>query len=759
MKRFWFGMFFLGIAGIGLVTFGQNRVEAPKITLSPLPPEELKAAPTAAGADLAINLILDASGSMKGLLGNSTKMDLVEDTLADLALHWGRMQESSLAMGVRTFGSGQPAESKSCDDSQSIHPVSPIETFKADVVLGTIDPKGVSPLAYALQQGAGDLKSAGGDKMMVLLTDGKESCGEDPCAVAKSLFETEQIVTHVVAFDIPSVEEASIKCIAENSGGRYFLARTREELITGLDEAMRSRFPYNLRLKVSVGALPVPNLLTIYKAGTQQVVLERENFGVELLSLNPGSYDVLVEYTGSVFQSKPSKILKGIAVSEAGKLEQEIRFELGPLTLEATDHAGNPAETEFVLRPTGTETEVSRFVTDGKKKTLFIKPGKYDLVAKRIGGDQEMTLSETGLDIGLDIGLEKSFLFQLGRLFLIGTTAQGEKVPFTYKIFSAANKELPVAEGNFPKEGGEVELPPGIFTVRIWGMDEKVQVKPVGQKEKITIAAGGRAEETVALESGQLNLRVVKAGKEPALSEIFIEESETSTLVTQLTAEEGKASLALPPGKYNISAKLLSTRYENPPTIDEKNIEIKSGKSKDVLLRFTLGTIKILGRNTKEKRLVTTFTVYESGDDDVIAQFKESNDWVQFDLSPGVYDIRAENMEAKEETRPTLWQREIEVMANTLTVREMVFTNAKLRLIGRGINNEIIPVGFKIYKYGQDRPILSGMTGQDWEIYDIHPDSYYIEASYHDYASSQTLKKWISLKVLENQLVEKELRF
>lgn len=755
MKRLW-GVLILLTA---VFAIAQNRVEAPKITLTPLPPEALKASPIMTGSNLSINLILDASGSMKGLLGNSTKMELVQDILSDLSSHWGQVKDPIISLGVRTFGSEKPAEAKACDDSKQLHPVAPVETFNAADLLKTVNAQGIGPIATALKGGAEDLKTASGDKMMVLLTDGKDRCGEDPCIVAKTLYETQQIVTHVVAFDIPSTEESSVKCIADNSGGRYFLARTREELITALDESVRSTLPYNLRFKISVGAMPVPSQVTVYKAGTQQVVLERKSFGVELLSLNPGSYDILVEYSDSVFQSKPSKILKGLSVTLSGKLEEEVRFELTPLTLEASDPQGNPTETEFTLIPSGTETKVAQFTTDGKRKTYFIKPGKYDLTAKRLTAGSEITLTAAGMDILPEQSVEKSFLFQMGRLHLIGTTPQGEKVPFAYRVFSTVNKELPIAEGRFSKEGGDIELPPGNVTVKIEGINEKVQINPMGQKENIEVAGGTTIEETILLESGQLNLKAVKAGKEEALSEIFIHNAETNVLVTQLTASEGKSSLALPPGKYNVTAKLLSTRYENPPTVEQKNIEIKSGKTKDLLLRFTLGVIKVLGRNTKEKRLMSTFTVYESGEDDVIAQVKESKDWVQFDLSPGVYDIRAENMEAKEESRPTLWQREIEVKPNTLTVREMIFTNAKLRLIGRGTNNEIIPVQFKIYKYGQDRPILSGLTGQDWETYDINPDSYYIEASYHDFVTSQTLKKWVSLKVIENQLVEKELRF
>ena len=55
--------------------------------------------------------------------------------------------------------------------------------------------------------------------------------------------------------------------------------------------------------------------------------------------------------------------------------------------------------------------------------------------------------------------------------------------------------------------------------------------------------------------------------------------------------------------------------------------------------------------------------------------------------------------------------------------------------------------------------MISGATGQDWQSFDLIPGSYYIEASYLDDATDQVLKKWITLKVGENEFVEKELRF
>ena len=91
----------------------QNRVEAPKITISPLPAEELQAAPiTLSGSELAVVLVIDASGSMKGLLGNATKMEWVRDTLANLSGHWASMAEPIVSNGFRKVGRRDAGDEK-----------------------------------------------------------------------------------------------------------------------------------------------------------------------------------------------------------------------------------------------------------------------------------------------------------------------------------------------------------------------------------------------------------------------------------------------------------------------------------------------------------------------------------------------------------------------------------------------------------------------------------------------------------------------
>lgn len=60
----------------------------------------------------------------------------------------------------------------------------------ADRVRG-INPKGKTPISDALLQAAEQLGANEDDMALVLVSDGLETCGGDPCAVAASLREKE----------------------------------------------------------------------------------------------------------------------------------------------------------------------------------------------------------------------------------------------------------------------------------------------------------------------------------------------------------------------------------------------------------------------------------------------------------------------------------------------------------------------------------------------------------------------------------------
>ena len=106
-------------------------------------------------------------------------------------------------------------------------------------------PAGRTPLTSAVEQAAEMLDFREKPGLIVVLTDGEETCGGSPCDVGKELHATaERLTVHVIGLRVKGLSwtgEQSIldvKCLAEKNGGLYITAETEEELIVALEKTL-----------------------------------------------------------------------------------------------------------------------------------------------------------------------------------------------------------------------------------------------------------------------------------------------------------------------------------------------------------------------------------------------------------------------------------------------------------------------------------------------------------------------------------------
>jgi 6-phosphogluconolactonase (cycloisomerase 2 family) len=141
-------------------------------------------APIAASpAPLQVALILDASNSMWGQIEGKRKIDLAKKALTSLI----QDLPSNSQVALRVYGHRQPKELKDCQDSTLLVPVGPLNKTRLIEQVQAITPRGMTPLAYSLKQVLNDLGNAPGEKLVILVSDGKESCGGDPVAAVNAL--------------------------------------------------------------------------------------------------------------------------------------------------------------------------------------------------------------------------------------------------------------------------------------------------------------------------------------------------------------------------------------------------------------------------------------------------------------------------------------------------------------------------------------------------------------------------------------------
>jgi Ca-activated chloride channel family protein len=180
-------------------------------------------------------IVLDASGSMAGRMGGQQKMQLAERVVKDLVDN----MPAEMNVGLIVYGSKSPKEKRDCKDIDVLAPVQRVDPQTIDAALANVSPHGMTPIGASLERAAEQLKGLPGHSTIVLVSDGTETCGSDPCAVAKSVRESTgiDVRVHVVGLDVGSGERGTLECVAKGGGGTYYPVGDEQGLRKALSEA------------------------------------------------------------------------------------------------------------------------------------------------------------------------------------------------------------------------------------------------------------------------------------------------------------------------------------------------------------------------------------------------------------------------------------------------------------------------------------------------------------------------------------------
>ena len=132
------------------------------------------------GALSRVELILDGSGSMKeknGLIDGKLKIDVAKEVLAEVVPRLPAGIEVALRVSGHRVREGQRG---ACQDSELASPSGPPAVEQILQRIAGIQALGTTPIAYSLEQAAKDFGTESRERMVVLITDGKEECGGDP---------------------------------------------------------------------------------------------------------------------------------------------------------------------------------------------------------------------------------------------------------------------------------------------------------------------------------------------------------------------------------------------------------------------------------------------------------------------------------------------------------------------------------------------------------------------------------------------------
>jgi Ca-activated chloride channel family protein len=186
-------------------------------------------------------LVFDASGSMSGnqVLGIPNSRPRIDEARSALA----KVLPSATKfrrVGLITYG---PGAYNQCNVELNMKPL-PNAARPIMRIVNSLMPAGKTPLTMAVQQAADVLDYRNKPGVIVVITDGEETCGGQPCDLGKQLHDTgQQLTVHIIAFRYEGYSWSGtsvldLMCLADQTHGLYLKANSEDDLVQALEKTL-----------------------------------------------------------------------------------------------------------------------------------------------------------------------------------------------------------------------------------------------------------------------------------------------------------------------------------------------------------------------------------------------------------------------------------------------------------------------------------------------------------------------------------------
>jgi Ca-activated chloride channel family protein len=180
-----------------------------------------------------ILFLLDASGSMMAPWEGQPRWEVAKRLLAKMADSLNAYP--NLELGLRVYGHQSPNAEQNCEDSRLEVPFAPKNAAAIKAKLKTLKAQGNTPITYSLGQSANDFPiDKTSRNVLLLITDGVESCQGDPCAISLAL-QRKRIFLKPFVIGIGAQKEfgKALECL-----GRYYNAAEVKTFKTVLNDVI-----------------------------------------------------------------------------------------------------------------------------------------------------------------------------------------------------------------------------------------------------------------------------------------------------------------------------------------------------------------------------------------------------------------------------------------------------------------------------------------------------------------------------------------
>jgi len=225
----------LGISALGGLL--QTSAEAQ----APIQGNVYQAQPNASvrqGAPENVMIILDDSDSMSEDINGSgeSKMSAAKRTVLEVV----RNISPNTRVGLRVYGNSS-SPFNACHATDVLVPLGQNNrNLIASKMIG-LRPTGMTPISYTILRSLEeDFQTVSGERTIILISDGIETCGEDPCKVAVRMQQMGiNVKINVVGLGLHDYEATKqLRCVALGTKGQFYSANTAAELAHSLNKAL-----------------------------------------------------------------------------------------------------------------------------------------------------------------------------------------------------------------------------------------------------------------------------------------------------------------------------------------------------------------------------------------------------------------------------------------------------------------------------------------------------------------------------------------
>ncbi len=184
-----------------------------------------------------ILFILDASGSMYDVMDGRTRITVAKEILSNLVD--SLRNQPKLEVALRIFGHQSDRRMNDCKDTKLEVPFKPGNHDEIIRKIRGVDPKGTTLIAHSILQAAEDFpKDPNSRNILILITDGIEACGGDPCAISVALQKKNIFLKpFIIGIGSNATFDKAFSCM-----GQYFDANDSKTFKLVLDKVMKQTF-------------------------------------------------------------------------------------------------------------------------------------------------------------------------------------------------------------------------------------------------------------------------------------------------------------------------------------------------------------------------------------------------------------------------------------------------------------------------------------------------------------------------------------